>query len=415
MVAAVVAVLALVAATVAFVGRDDGSSPLAADPSTSAPSTTAPDSSTTTAPSTTTTTAPPVSDAEFLALVQRLEQYVAEARGLDYVSDVPVDLADDAEFETRLLKDFDDDVADIEKAQVLYRALGLIGPDSDLASELKAIYTAGVLGFYDPETNELVVRGTSPSPYVQQTIVHELVHALDDQHFELDRPQYDDRKDEISTGFSAVVEGNARRIENKWLSEQPADVRKEAAAEEAAFGAGIDVSAFPEILLFQIGASYSLGEVFVNALLDEGGEAAVDSALQDPPDTSEQFLFPPVYEAGEDRVDVPPPPADGPVSDDGVVGALFLFGLLTTGGSPVNEADAVRAVKGWGGDWAVTWTDGDSACVRADFVGDTEGDTGEIRSALEAWTADQGGTVSDVDGRVRLERCAAGGGTAPQA
>ena len=354
-----------------------------------------------------------MSDEEFLSLIHDLEHYVEQARGLQYTSDVAVELADDAEFEARLLKNFEDDVDQIEKAEVLYRALGLISPDDNLLDELRSIYTAGVLGFYDPETNELVVRGTSPSPYVQETIVHELVHALDDQHFELDRPQYDDRKDEISEGFSAVVEGNARRIENKWLSEQPADVRDEAAKEEADFGAGIDVSAFPEILLFEIGASYSLGEVFVNALVNDGGERAVDAAITDPPDTSEQFLFPPLYEQHEARIEVPPPPADGDVVDDGVIGALFLFGLFTTGGSPVNQSDAFRAVQGWGGDWAVTWTDGDQACVRADFVGDTGGDTDEIESALTSWTDDFGGDVSRVDGRVRFERCDAGAASTP--
>ena len=353
--AAVVAILALVAGTIAFVTNDDGS-PTAATSTTSSTTTADTESSTTTAPPASTTTqpdVPPVSDEEFLALIHDLEHYVEQARGLQYTSDVAVELADDSEFEARLLKDFEDDVDQIEKAEVLYRALGLIGPDDNLVDELRSIYSAGVLGFYDPETNELVVRGTSPTPYVQQTIVHELVHALDDQHFELDRPQYDDRKDEISTGFDAVVEGDARRIENRWLSEQPADVRDEAAREEAEFGANIDVSAFPEILLFQIGASYSLGEVFVDALVNDGGERAVDAAIQAPPDTSEQFLFPPLYEQHEARIEVPPPPADGEVVDDGVVGALFLFGLFTTGGSPVNQSDAFRAVQGWGGDWAV--------------------------------------------------------------
>ncbi len=413
-VAAVVAILALVAGTIAFVTNDDGS-PTAATATTSTTATSAPTSTTTAPPASTTTEpdVPPVSDEEFLSLIHDLEHYVEQARGLQYTSDVAVELADDSEFETRLLKNFDDDVDQIEKAEVLYRALGLIAPDDNLIDELRSIYTAGVLGFYDPETNELVVRGTSPSPYVQETIVHELVHALDDQHFELDRPQYDDRKDEVSTGFSAVVEGNAKRIEDKWISEQPADVRAEAAREEADFGAGVDVSKFPEILLFEIGASYSLGEVFVDALVNDGGERAVDGAITDPPDTSEQFLFPPLYEQHEARVEVPPPPADGEVVDDGVVGALFLFGLFTTGGSPVNQSDAFRAVQGWGGDWAVTWTDGDQACVRADFVGDTGSDTDEIESALTSWTDDLGGNVSRVDGRVRFERCDAGAASTP--
>jgi hypothetical protein len=75
-----------------------------------------------------------------------------------------------------------------------------------------------------------------------------------------------------------------------------------------------------------------------------------------------------------------------------------------------------RAVDGWGGDWAVTWTDGPLACVRADFVGDTASDTDELESALGQWAEDSASAqVSTVDGRVRLESCnPAAGGPPPQ-
>ncbi|MGK2929355.1 MAG: hypothetical protein ACSLFO_07220, partial [Acidimicrobiales bacterium] len=357
---------------------------------------------------------PPVSEAEFLALIDELEAYVAQARGLEFTEDVVVELAADDDFEARLLENFEDGTEDIEKAEVFYRALGLLDPERSLLDELRAIYSAGVLGFYDPESNELVVRGRSPSPYVQQMIVHELVHALDDQAFELDRPEYDDRKDEIGSGFSAAVEGNARRIEQQWLRGQPEEFRQQAEQEEAAFAEGVDPTAFPEILLFEIGAIYQLGEIFVDSLVATGGERAVDAALTAPPDTSEQFIFPGLYEDREPRIEVPAPPADGEVVDDGVIGALFLIGLLSTGDSSVNQSDALRAVQGWGGDWAVTWSDGDLDCVRADFVGDTADDTAELESALDLWAQDSAAAqVSIVDERVRLESCGGGAGGVP--
>lgn len=411
-VAAVVGAMALIVGTVAFTVSGDGLT----DNATPSPTTSRGDTDetgpTTSAPE---TTSEPVPEEEFLALIDQLEVYVADARGLEWISEVDVELIGDEEFEARLLEDFEDDADEIADSELFYRALGLLTGETSLLDTLRSIYSSGVLGFYDPETNELVVRGTSPTPYVQQTIVHELVHALDDQHFELDRPEYDDRKDEIGTGFSAAVEGNARRIENQWMGEQPADFREQAADEEEAFAAGIDIDAFPEILLFQIGAPYQLGEVFVGQLVNGGGERGVDAAITDPPDTSEQFLFPNLYLEREPRIEVPVPPADGEIVDDFVVGALFLFGLLTTDGAAVNQADAVRAVDGWGGDWAVVWTDGDVACVRVDFIGDTDGDTGELEDALATWSQERGvGQVSTTDaGRVRLESCASAAGAVP--
>ncbi len=414
LIVAIAGVLALVAGSVAFVTGDDGDDVGSADgKATSDPA--AGDDDTVAPPDVTAPPAESVSPPEFLALIDELEAYVATARGLDWASEVEVELLEDVAFEARLLEDFDDDADEIADTELFYRALGLVTGETSLLDLLRGIYASGVLGFYDPETNELVVRGTTPTPYVQQTIVHELVHAIDDQNFELDRPEYDDRKDEIGLGFSATVEGNARRIENQWMGEQPAEFRDEAAAEERAFSDAIDVDAFPEILLFQIGAPYQLGEIFIGQLVGEGGERSVDAALTDPPDTSEQFLFPDLYREREVRIGVPVPPADGEVVDDYVVGALFLFGLLTTDDAPINQSDAVRAVDGWGGDWAVVWTEGELACARADFVGDTEDDTGEIEDALQTWSEDRGvGQVSRTDeGRVRLESCAASSGAVP--
>ena len=405
-------VLALVAGLlVAFIGGDDEPTATPVPERLDEP-----DAPATTAVPSTTTPPPPATPEELDAVVAELSTFVSETRGLPFLRPVEVELLADADFEARLLEDFIEDEQEIADVEVFYRALGLLQGEASLLDTLRGIYSTGVLGFYDPETDELVVRGAGLTPYVRQTIVHELVHALDDQHAELHRPEYDYRKDEIATGFTAVVEGNARRVEDAWLGEQPAAFRAEAEAQEQSFAAGIDVEAFPEILLFQIGAPYELGELFVAHLLRGGGERAVDAALASPPDTSEQFLFPQRFDAREPRIEVPVPPADGEVVDDGVVGALFLFGLLTTGGSDVGPGEAFAAVDGWGGDWAVTWRAGDQACVRIDVVGDTPADTDEIRSALTTWADERPTvTVGEADGRVRVESCSpAGGASSPQ-
>lgn len=360
------------------------------------------------ADSTAPTTEPsePIAEDEFIALVRDLQDYVETARNLTFSRDVVVELEDDEDFEQRLLEDFEEDIGEFEEAEVFYRALGLLDSDEPLVEQLRAIYAQGVLGFYDTETDELVVRGRSATPYVQQTIVHELVHAIDDQNFELYRPEYDDLDTEVPTGFSAVVEGNARRVENDWMDEQTEEFQDQAAAEEEAFGETLDLDGFPYVLLFEIAAPYQFGEQFVATIVGRQGERAVDQALATPPETSEQILFAETYDSREPRVEVPAPPADGEVLDEGAFGSLRLFGLLTDPDSGIDPGSASAAVDGWGGDWYVTWTDDDVRCMRADFVGDSTQDTTEIRSALDQWVGERGvGEVSDVDGRVRLESC----------
>src|SRR3546814_19828134 len=88
--------------------------------------------------------------------------------------------------------------------------------------------------------------------------------------------------------------------------------------------------------------------------------------------------------------------------------------VFTTGDAALPPQEAFAAVRGWGGDWAVTWQDGDAACVRVDVVGDTQDDTDELEDALRSWAEQsQAAEVSVVDGRVRLDSCVGGAGAVP--
>jgi hypothetical protein len=257
-----------------------------------------------------------------------------------------------------------------------------------------------VVGFYDPETAELVVRGASISPYVRTTIAHELTHALDDQHFDLDRPEYDDADDEVGFGFQALAEGNARRVENAYRASLPDEEQRQADQEEMSIGANLDLSAIPYAMVALLDAPYSAGVEFVQALLDDGGQPALDQAFEEPPRTSEQILHPDAFLDGDARAQVPHPEPSGEVVDQGVAGEL-LIQLVLTGG--VGQAEAAQAAEGWGGDWAAAWRDGDRSCVTMAVVGDTAADTGELREAFGQWadlqsdatvTGGQGGPVT---------------------
>ncbi len=68
-------------------------------------------------------------------------------------------------------------------------------------------------------------------------LVHELTHALQDQNFDLGK-RFDelDKADDAnssaaSSGFDALVEGDARRIEDKWRR-QPAQDGQQAALDK---------------------------------------------------------------------------------------------------------------------------------------------------------------------------------------
>jgi hypothetical protein len=357
--------------------------------------------------------APPASTAEVRAAVDEISAVVEAERGLAFTEPVDVELAGEGEFQRRLLDDFDEGVDELRETEILLKAFGLVEPDVDLVEAMRTLLGAGVVGFYDPETDELVVRGTALTPYVRTTIAHELTHALDDQRFDLDRPEYDDAKDEIDFGFSALVEGNARRVEDAYLAGLSDEEQRDAAAEELSLGGGLDLGDVPLVLVDLISAPYALGHDFVGQLLDDGGQEALDAAFGAPPRTSEQVIDPATYEAGEGGIEVSVPAVSGSVVDEGVAGQFLIQLVLAEG---LDAGRAREAATGWGGDAVVAWRDGQRPCATLAAVGDDPGETSELRGAFEEWAAERGpagtGTGPDVtiapngDGPVTVQACA---------
>lgn len=352
-----------------------------------------------------TTLAPTPATADALDTeVAAIERFVADARDLEFIDDVDVELLADDEFAARVRDTAVEDVDELAETEDVLRALALLPDDIDLASTLTSFLGDSIVGFYDPETNELVVRGAEITPYVRATLAHELTHALDDQHFELDRPALDEADDESAIAFSALAEGNAVRIQEQFEASLSDEEREQVDDEEARLAGGVDLSDVPRVLPELIGFPYVVGPALVGALVAEGGERRVDAAFADPPTTSEQTVDPAAWLAGEEEpVGVTPPPADGEVFDQGVLGFLGIVVLLE---DAVGQGDAATAARGWGGDWYVAWHDGSRTCVRNTLVMDTRGDLDELVSALDEWVVaqDDATLTRDAD-RVTFTAC----------
>src|ERR1044072_2136979 len=103
----------------------------------------------------------------------------------------------------------------------MLRAVGLLEGDLDLTALPRRLQRVGRLASYSFEDERIRVRGTKLTPAVRSTLVHELTHALQDQHFDLGtRMELLSRQDDgtAAQAFDAVVEGDAARIEHAWAS-----------------------------------------------------------------------------------------------------------------------------------------------------------------------------------------------------
>jgi hypothetical protein len=87
-----------------------------------------------------------------------------------------------------------------------------------------------IIGFYDPKTITIYVRGTNLDS-VRETVAHELVHAWQDQHGALDKS-----KDGIDSSYVhlAMVEGHADLVAARYLDSLPKEAQEAVALEEEA-------------------------------------------------------------------------------------------------------------------------------------------------------------------------------------
>jgi hypothetical protein len=404
-------VVALIAAygAQALIGEDD---PVVAAPGTTlapdnAEDPAEPDPPTTQPPagSTPPATDPPATDdppteppSDLDAAVDELVEFVEQAREAEFVTDPVVKFYDDAGFEQRIVETFLDEET-IELTEIegkLYHALGLLDPEVSMVDLVTDLLASGVIGFYDPETAELAVRGTDLNPYVASTVVHELVHALDDQLHDLDKPEWDELTIDESNAVTSVVEGDARRVEGEWIATLSEPERAEYGTGEAAAAGGADYESFPRWLVELLLAPYELGQTLVSGL---DSESDVDALFEDPPESTEQVLDPAAFAADEQPVTVPIPAADGVVVDEGTLGALMLYLMVF---ESVGATEGTSLASGWGGDAYVVYDDGDQVCVTLDVVGDSASETAAIASTLRSFAA-----ASDADASVET----VGGGT----
>ena len=382
--------LLLVVGVVGAVTVDDDASAPARTVATSA-------ASTTTAAPTNTTSAPDIG-----ALVHELQGFVEDHRGLKFSQPIKVALLADAAFSARVVELSKQDDAELLRTGAELRALGLLKPGVDLIKARNELLGAAIVGFYDPKTTELVVRGSKVTPLVRTTLAHEITHALQDQTFHIEHPEFKDRDDEVDIAFSAIAGGDALRVEEAYRNTMTRSEQRQEAAEERVAAQRINSKDIPPILSQLLVFPYADGPPLVSALL-RSGQGRLDDAFRRPPTTTEQVMHPERFIAGEGPKPVPDPTADAAQIDKGVMGELVLKLLL---GTVLPNDQAGRDAAGWGGDRYVAWSDGDRTCVRVAFVMDTPNDEQELRTGLTIWATKQKAATVSRSGPTTLTTCA---------
>jgi hypothetical protein len=287
----------------------------------------------------------------------------------------------------------------------LLRMLGLLPPDAGLRAILGEALSEEVAGYYLPRSDTMaLIRGAGLGGLVAEvTLSHELTHALEDQHFDIESDEESLFLRDRAVALAALLEGSATvamvdyvALTQAGTDELPAHLRAEVLDqfESVALPAS---SGLPRYVRESLIFPYAAGARFVNRVESRGGWAAVDRAFEeDPPVSTEQVLHPEKYEAGERPVPVrlrgrrPALPDGARVVARGDLGEFDTAQLLRdANGRPRAE----EAAAGWGGSAFELWRlpGGGDALVMA-WAWDTPRDAAEFEAAAELTVQRLGGT-----------------------
>jgi hypothetical protein len=348
--------------------------------------------------------------------VREFVRFVERTRSLEFDHPIRVEFLGDRAFQREVVTDDED----LTKADRRYgeeisgdlHALGLVGPDFDYNAESSALDAAGIVGYYDQDSKKMVVRGEDLGETdVRVTIVHELTHALQDQHFDLTELEDATRSSGAELALSTLVEGDATWVEEEYIASLP-QAEQDAyygaastAAEEPELGTASD-QAFVLDLLFS--SPYELGYWFVDFLRTDDTTRKLDATFRTPPPSDEQILDPVAF-VDHERPDAPPAPkllpGEAKRGTPDELGALTLAMVL---GARIDPRTALTAVTGWKGDSYRGFTRDGVPCIRAAIAMDDATEAKEMEVAFQAWARkgpSGAATVRRTGAEVELDAC----------
>jgi hypothetical protein len=321
---------------------------------------------------------------------------VEKLRELKFDHPVPVDFLGEKAFQKTVRID-ESKLSTKQRDQVAtsagqLSAVGLVDHGVNLARSTNALQSTDVLAYYSPVTKRVTVKGKKLDVATRVTLAHELTHALQDQHFDLQRLDRAAAKSQSSSALRALVEGDAVRVQNAYLMQLPASDQTAYAQQQGSVSSGVQAAVadknVPLALEALFEAPYAFGPVMLDVVISQRNEEGVDALFRKPPTTDAAFLTPTTLLDGSKVQSVAAPKVNGPqekqVGKPDTFGAFALYLVLALHDDP---ASALRVADGWGGDRFVTYKSAGATCVRASFVGRTRDDTVAIGSALARWAA----------------------------
>lgn len=314
---------------------------------------------------------------------------------------------------------------DLRVMEVALKAFGLIPESMDLGTYLPKLLTGEIAGFYDPEEKSmsLVLReggvlagkqgeaGLDAERAEDMVLIHELVHALQDQHFDLARFVEADVMSDDAAARQALAEGDAtltmlNALLGTRVEEMPnvdGFLAGSLSNPDLFMSGSAGLAGAPPILRETLLFSYLQGNLFCISVRRAGGQKLLDYAFrQDPPLSTEQIFHPEKWHGQRDNpIDLTWPDLSAVLpgfqkASEGEMGELSMRILLREALKDAKSAETAAA--GWGGDRFAVYEKDGRRLVAWITEWDSPEDAAEFRTAAgrlgEGWRVLDGAASS---------------------
>jgi hypothetical protein len=344
---------------------------------------------------------------ELNAVTSRMMARIEHVRGLEFEETVPVAIITRETYRERQ----GNRTGEEERPwrEQFWEATFIVDEETTVGDARGGVFGSTVQGYYNGSHIVIVGAKTTSTLPSRTTIVHELQHALQDQHGLL--PGGGGTHDE-GLAIDGVVEGDANSVEHEYEQRCEDEWSCIPKPEPSGNGTGPSYNLGLFVAVFN---PYADGPTLVTALRDREGWPAVNDALRSPPRSTEQVIHPsaypdetPVTVEVEDRSSGS---WDWFETDDGhrwdTVGEATLYAGFWYNGvidrdhlrtentplSPYNYDHPITA--GWGGDRIVPYTNGSAEGYVFASTWDTERDARQFHEGyLELLRSQDAETVA---------------------
>lgn len=340
---------------------------------------------------------------ELLKAADEMIQAATRLRGLELKSPIAKGVKSRAEISeflnARIAEEYDENL--IQKEARLLRTIGMIPPSLDYRSFVIRLLTEQVEGYYDPKNKTFYIASWLPAADQKPTMIHEITHALQDQHFDVGRIMEQDLKqnnDDRALAHRAIVEGDGLAVMMNYLLE-PAKRGFHQLEDLAKLTRGLMVSAQSQYEVFRSAPPYlqetllfpyGHGASFLQKIWAQSPSwQAVNQIYARLPSSTEQIIHPEKYVGRDEPKAVDAESIVARLGDKWRVTYRNVLGEFTMGlllDVELSEERARRSAAGWGGDQVLLLENKEgagAALICTDWDNAVEAD--EFLSALQDW------------------------------